>query len=176
MKTAAIFLLMTLMLPAALCADNFTVGRVENVAIEPGGLVLRAKLDTGADRCSLSAEKMEYFQKGRDLWVRFTIRNRTGNQPTMEMQVLKTVKIKRDGGRLEKRPVVRIGICLGTFYMMVDANLTDRSDFAYPMLIGSDYITGHMTVDPARSFTVSPHCNKDAGGKKAKRKSDETKH
>lgn len=171
----AIVLLFILLLPARLPAEDLTVGRVENVVIEPGGLELRAKLDTGADHCSLSAEKMEYFQKGKDLWTRFTIRNRMGDQPSIELQVLKMAKIKRDGGRFDKRPVVRLGICLGSFYMLVDANLTDRSDFAYPMLIGSDFITGHMTVDPARSYTASPQCAV-LSSKKAKRKSDETKH
>ena len=151
-------------------AEYPVVGGIENVQIEPGEVTLRAKLDTGADRCSLSAQDIQYFQKGPDLWVKFNLRNRNGDQRAMEMKVLETVKVKREGGRLEKRPVVRFGVCLGSFYMLINASLSDRSDFAYPMLIGRDFITGHLVVDPSRSYVTSPDCAILKKNKKSKRR------
>ncbi|NMC63184.1 MAG: hypothetical protein GYA55_08440 [SAR324 cluster bacterium] len=152
------------------------VGRIETVKIDPGDIVLRAKLDTGADSSSLSSENAQFFQKGPELWVRFSIRNREGEQRQMELKVLKTVSIKRDNGKIDKRPVVRLGVCMGNFYMMVDANLADRSDLAYPMLIGRDFITGNLVIDSSRSYTVDPVCKILEKNKKKMKYPYEAKH
>ena len=153
----------------AVQAEPTVIGRIESVKITPGDLVLRAKIDTGADHGSLSAEDLEMFERNAEQWVRFKIRNREGEFRTLETRVTKNVKIKREGGRIEKRPEIRMGICLGSLYMLVTINLTDRSDYAYPMLIGRDVITGHFIVDPSRGFTAKPSCVIPGDDKKKKK-------
>ena len=145
------------------------VGGVEEVRLVPGDLILRARLDTGADHCSLSASDLEYFSHGTTEWVRFSIRNRTGEERKYEFRILRYTKIKQERGKTERRPVIRIGICLGSVFKLVDANLTDRTDHAYPLLIGRDYITGLMTVNTARAFTVVPECVLPTDKKKKRR-------
>ena len=144
-------------------------GAVEEVKLIPGDLILRARLDTGADHCSLNASDLEYFSKGTEEWVRFMIRNRMGEEKRYEFKILRFTKIKQEKGKVERRPVIRIGICMDSFFKTVDANLTDRSEYAYPMLIGRDYMTGYVTVNPARAFTSTAKCILP-GDKKKKRK------
>lgn len=158
----------------AVAAALPTVGRIENVRIEPAEVVLRAKLDTGADHSSITAQRVEFFEKQKEKWARLTIRARDGEETVLELKIEKTTTIKRERGRVETRPVVRLGVCLGNFYMLVNVNLNDRTDFMYPMLIGLDYITGHLIVDPSQAYTVQPSCVVP-GKKKANKKSREEK-
>lgn len=133
-------------------------GGVENVQISPENLQLRAKLDTGADHCSLGVSEFEYFMKDQKSWVRFSIRSRKGDEKTFERPVITIALIKGESSRLEKRPVIELGICIGSLYKISKVNLNNRSGFAYPMLIGRDFISGNVVVNPAKGYTSVPEC------------------
>jgi hypothetical protein len=133
-------------------------GWIEEVAVINDGITLYAKLDTGADNCSLDASNIEIYTKNKEERVAFTVRTRSGEEHRFDMPVRRQAKIKRVKGKTQVRPVVRLFLCLGEQYMNVDVNLVDRSNFAYPLLIGRSFLSGHAMVNPAKSFTADPQC------------------
>ena len=133
-------------------------GWVEKVLVTPGDLPIHAKLDTGADFSSLSAENVEEFDKDGVPWVRFSIKNRYGKKTKFEKEIKRMAVIKRHNGKNQRRAVIRLGICLGHSYMEEDVNIVDRSRFEYQMLIGRSYLAGLATIDPAVTYTTEPNC------------------
>lgn len=139
--------------------DRPVVGWVERVQIgAAGGLALKAKIDTGAKTSSLSVTQMQRFSRDGRPWVRFDIDGGEGARRTMEKPVLRTVRIKRHGRAAKSRPVVVIGLCLGSVFRNAQVDLADRANFIYPLLVGRRFLAGHFLVDPGAAFLVHSHC------------------
>lgn len=134
------------------------VGWVEKVRLSPGNVVLNAKLDTGALHCSLDAENLTFFTRGGVQWVRFEVDDHLGHKVAMERPLVREANVKRHYQKFQKRPVVRLGVCLGKFYQEVEVNLVDRQGFQYAMLIGRSFMRGTLIIDPAVKYTVEPEC------------------
>jgi hypothetical protein len=134
------------------------VGWVEQASLYPGNIVLDAKLDTGALNCSLDAENLTYFTRNGAEWVRFDLITKAGRKHTLERPLVGEANIKRHFHQSQKRPVVRLGVCLGKYYQEIEVNLVDRSGFQYPMLIGRAFMKGNLIIDPAAKYTVKPQC------------------
>jgi len=136
-------------------------GWLEEVAVDGGKLLLKAKLDTGAKTSSVTAsEVIELRRDGRD-WVRFRIEDADEadrGHLVLERPVTRWVKIKRHSGTAARRPVVELDICLGTKSRTVEVSLTDRSGFNYPVLLGRNFLEGTALVDAGRTYTVKPRC------------------
>ena len=133
-------------------------GWAEQVVIRPPNLVLDAKLDTGADHCSVHAKKIKKFKKDGVPWVKFEVSNRYGGKAKLEEEIVRIAKVKTKSGGFQERPVVRLGVCLGDIYEMIECNLVDRSHFVYPALIGRDSLAGSVMVNPSRTYTKAPNC------------------
>jgi hypothetical protein len=69
------------------------------------------------------------------------------------------VRIRQHDGSFHRRPVVKMWICLGHLMREVEVNLTSRSEFLYPMLIGRSAMRGSIIVDPDLTFTNRPQCD-----------------
>jgi hypothetical protein len=67
--------------------------------------------------------------------------------------------IKQHDAESVTRPVIRLGICLGTVYKEVEVNLEDRSKFNYQLLIGRSYLKNSFLVDASATFTLKPNCH-----------------
>lgn len=140
-------------------AEKEIVGWVEKVKLFPSNLIVQGKLDTGADYSSLSASKIEEFEKDGEPWVKFSVANRYGETREIVERIQRTALIKRHGGKSpQKRPVIRLSICLGQHYMQTDVNLVDRSNFDYQMLIGRNFLAGNVLIDPASTYMAEPAC------------------
>ena len=133
-------------------------GWLEHVLVYPPGMQMSAKLDTGADSCSVHAEKLEKYQSGGSTWVRFTLTNKFGDTAEVKREIVRNTKIKKKSGGAQKRPVVRFGLCLGGVYEVVECNLVNRAHFQYPVLIGRNLLAGAVLVDSSSTFTVDPAC------------------
>ena len=152
-----------LLFPISTCnlyaEEKEVVGWVEKVKIFPSNLIVQGKLDTGADYSSLSALRIEEYEKNGEPWVKFSLKNRYGEEKEINERVLRTALIKRHGGKApQKRPVIRLAICLGSHYMETDVNLVDRSNFDYQLLIGRNYLAGNVMVDPSSTYMAEPSC------------------
>lgn len=142
-------------------ADKQILGLIEQVKLYPYGLVLDAKLDTGADSCSLHASDIKEFTKDGNKWVKFTIEDRYGKKVNWESEVARSVRIKRLHGNSQVRKTIRVGLCLGGVYKMSELTLVDRGNFNYQMLVGKRYLSGDFVVDPAVTYTMDPKCKVD---------------
>lgn len=150
-------------------ADSKTIyGLNEHVALPDFGIELAAKLDTGAQTASLSARDIENFKrKGKD-WVRFYLAVDEAHDHPIELPLQRISKIKRRAGDFDPeeektytpRPVVELELCMGKAKRSIEVNLTDRSAFQYPLLIGSDALTRFgALVDPSLKYAAGkPGC------------------
>lgn len=152
-------------LPPAAAAEPRTVGWIERVKLGADGLIVAAKLDTGADTSSLHAENIRWEKRADGDWVAFDVTGAAGEKTRFEHKVVRIARIRqRDSAPAQKRPTIVMGVCLGNVYQLTEVNLTDRSRFNYEMLIGRSFLAGRFAVDSARMNTVEPACGEARRG------------
>jgi len=158
--------LLSLLALPALAAEPHLYGRYEWVSLPELDRTLQAKMDTGAYTSSLSAKDIELFERGGERWVRFRLATRDADGSVFEHKLARIGKIKNradeeeDEDRLSKRPVIELQVCLGREMKTIEVNLTDRSAFNYPFLMGAKGLRKfHAAVDPAERFVADkPTC------------------
>jgi len=133
-------------------------GHAERVIIQPGGLVLDARIDTGAEHSSLNAKNIEKFTRDGGAWLRFSVLQDGYRSVAIERPIHRVARIRRHERQIQERDVVLLGICLGKVFKTVEVNLVDRTGFDYQMLIGRSFLSGDFLVDPGRSFLLEPRC------------------
>jgi len=138
--------------------SSAVLGWVEEVAVLNTGLILNAKIDTGADNSSINATDIEYFTHDGHRWVRFNIQDHKGAQIIMERPLVRVGQIKRKEGGYIERPVVTLGFCVAGLRIDAEVNLANRNHFKYPMLVGRSLMTRHFVVDPERQYVTHPVC------------------
>ncbi|MCP9338836.1 retropepsin-like aspartic peptidase RloA [Stutzerimonas xanthomarina] len=150
-------------------ADEKTIyGLNEHVALPDFGLEVPAKLDTGAQTASLSARDIERFKRNGKNWVRFYLAIDEAHDRPIELPLQRISKIKRRAGDFDPeeektytpRPVVELNLCMGKAKRSIEVNLTDRSAFQYPLLIGSEALARFgALVDPGLKYAAGkPGC------------------
>jgi hypothetical protein len=133
---------------------------------------LAAKLDTGAKTSSLSAHDIQRFSREGETWVRFRLGLEGADDSVIERPLSRISKIKRRAGDIDPeenktytaRPVIELQLCLGQAQRTIEVNLTDRSAFQYPLLIGSEALKQfEALVDPSLKYAAGkPSCAPDA--------------
>ncbi len=93
------------------------------------------------------AQDVETFRRAGDRWVRFYVPTQKGKPRRVEIPILNDRKSDKalakeqqeaaEAARLAERPVIKIALCLGDRIEEVEVNLTDRSNFTYPLLVGA---------------------------------------
>ena len=153
-------LLATLVLaPPGTAGEKTVVGWIEKVRIYPGNFLVHAKLDSGAEYSSLDASNLQEFERGGEKWVRFDLEEkREGNKLTIERPLLRWAPIKRHNQEPQRRPVIKLGVCLGNIYKETEVNLINRKNYQYRMLIGRKFMEGAVIIDPSAKYTVEPEC------------------
>jgi len=141
-------------------SGKITLGVVEDVVLSPWNISFAARIDTGADLSSLDA---------RDLVVRnnvadFKLGKRWGGR-RLQLPVVEWRQIQTAMG-IEKRPVVKISICLGSKHFKTLVTLKDRSEMMYPFLVGRSALNGVYLVDASRSRAARPACPELSAGTK----------
>ena len=135
-------------------------GWVERVKLMDGELSLKAKLDSGAANSSLDATNIERFRRDGARYIRFTVTDPdSGEDLMLEKPLVRNVRIVRHSGQHQRRPVIKMPICLGDRSMEVEVNLIDRSNFIYPMLLGRSAMKGFALIDSGETFMNPPRCS-----------------
>ncbi|MGH8628080.1 MAG: RimK/LysX family protein, partial [Gammaproteobacteria bacterium] len=138
------------------------IGRVEYVVMEDVRMKLKARIDTGAGVSSIDAKIVEIkpVADGSGERVIFQIKDDEGKIKSIERTIVEWAEIKGKGTRRAvRRPVVRLDFCLGGKRLEGRINLTDRSMFLYPVLIGRNILkTGDFLIDPRKKFMRKPGC------------------
>ncbi len=132
---------------------NDIVGETEYVRVVPGNAVLKARIDTGATSTSLTALDMTKFERDGKTWVKFFVPDGKDGKVEISRPVIGWVNIKRHGADPVKRPVVKMTLILGEREQSLKVNLTDRSTYTYPLLIGRNFLQGVMMVDVSKKYT-----------------------
>ena len=135
-------------------------GLIETILFPGKGLLMEAKLDTGAETSSLDARDIEAFERDDEPWVRFRIEGERDGQPesqVVERPILRRVKIRGAGG-VDHRYVVRMQLCIGHQAYEEQFTLRDRSRMAYPVLLGRRTLEHLGAVDVRRQHTHEAAC------------------
>lgn len=149
------------------------LGWVEFIRLEPWGIKMPARIDTGANTASMSARDIEIFRKNGKQWVRFTFDFRKGSAERsveIERPMVGVLKIKQHDGPSQERPIISMEICLADEVREVEFDLIDRRALNYPVLLGRKALAGYALVDPARAYLTKAVC----GHVKKKKKNDES--
>ena len=144
--------------PIAL-ADKQVIGWLEQAHIGEAKMRLEAKVDTGADTSSIKAKILDTYERDGKPWVSFRIEDRHDHTVELDRQVIRYASIKRKMAPSTRRPVVRLGICIGSVYRDVEVNLAEREGFKYHMLIGRNYLQGVFLVDSEQQYLTRPTCS-----------------
>jgi len=134
------------------------IGIYETVSLPTKNLVLRAKVDSGATNSSLHAVNIKRYYHHQREWVSFDTVNENGNVVSLSAIVKRTAKIKRHDGNSQERPVIEIGLCIGSIFREAEVNLIDRSMFDYSLLIGRSYLEGNFLIDVSIEYSAKPDC------------------
>ena len=163
---AGVGLIASLAAPAvAQAADDKVFGWVEKATIEPWGVMVKAKLDSGALTSSMHAENIETFERDDEEWVRFDVEvedEAKGDkvENTFERPLYRDLTVSGAGGR-DTRPVV-MTLCMGGERYEEQFSLRDRDGMNYPVLLGRRTIQSLGVLDVRKTFQTSPDCAEDA--------------
>lgn len=159
-----------LMTSTAMANIKTGYGYVENVYILPSKTLLDAKLDTGAGVSSISATNIHIYEKDGKKHVRFDVTHEAIEQGkrnkdkvekvAYDLPLKREMKIKNRAGedtkdQYDERPVVEMPFCFDGKIYTIEINLTDRTHFDYPVLLGRKaLIQLGAVIDPAQKFTM----------------------
>ena len=78
----------------------------------------------------------------------------------MPGSILVSLAAAKKDGFSPDRPVIELDICMGSAMRSIEVNLTDRSAFQYPLLIGSEALKRFdALVDPSLKYAAGkPAC------------------
>lgn len=131
------------------------VGAVEWAMVEPSGLAMEARIDTGAETTAIHAEEVRLVERDSKRYVQFNLVDPvTGDKVPQEIRLRRRVWIKQFETQKEKRYVVKMWITLGEVRERVDVTLSDRQAMEYPLLVGRNFLTDAMVVDVSRHHTL----------------------
>jgi len=135
---------------ASLNFDNkIVVGANEWIYLNPPGLHLNARIDTGAATSSISATNIVRFERNGKRWVSFDLELDDEEPVHMEARLKRNVRIRQASyEEIDRRPVVEIDVMLGeNIRQRTEFTLADRSRMSYPVLLGRSFLRDIALVD-----------------------------
>ena len=137
------------------------VGWLEGAYLQPWGVRVKAKLDTGARTSTIHAENIESFEKDGQIWVRFLFpygrREGYARGFAIERPLVRQTKVKNGSGA-HPRYVIELDICVSGKTQTTEVTLSDRSNYNYPMLLGRQSLAGRFIIDAQRTFLGDRTC------------------
>jgi len=128
------------------------LGEIETVGLEPPGLRLEARLDTGTAGSWLDARNVREFERDGKPWVRFVVIERDGGKEhEISRPVLRSSAAK---GSNPRRYVVTLRTTLGGIDQFTEFSLVDRSSQRQPVLLGRNFLRDQALVDVSRRHIV----------------------
>jgi len=128
------------------------IGNIEIVDIPELGLThLDAKIDTGADSCSMHCDDIEVEGKN----VTFTLHDEVHpayHGKRLTLPIFKIKKVKSSNGKSEERVFVKSLLKLGRKSYQAEISLTNRENMKYPMLIGRRFLAHRYLVDVSHKY------------------------
>ncbi len=157
-KSTVMGLMLALSCLPVVASELLRAGWIEKAVLYPKGIVLHAKLDTGAKTSSLHAPDPEFFTRDGKEWVRITVTNKDIETVMVEAPVERNAKIKRHFGESQTRPVILMDLCIGNVRKTEEVNLVDRAGMNYQLLVGRNFLKGALLIDSGETYLLSPDC------------------
>ncbi|MEM7076990.1 MAG: ATP-dependent zinc protease [Pseudomonadota bacterium] len=128
------------------------LGEIERVLLNPPGLAVVARIDSGASSSSLHATDITEFERDGEDWVRFTVNAPEGDTPlTVEREILRYVRVFQQADKVgTRRPVVAMRVAVGNIQDTFDFTLADRSHLEHGMILGRNFLRDIALVDVSR--------------------------
>lgn len=149
-----------------LAEEDQVFGWVENATLQPWGITVKAKLDSGALTSSLDARDIELFEQDDEEWVRFRLKledQESGEVFSDEIErPLYREQTVRGAGGSDERPVVLMELCMGDTIYEEQFSLRDREEMLYPLLLGRRTISHLGLLDVRNTFLQEPGCDEDS--------------
>lgn len=142
--------------------SKVVVGWIEKGRILPEHATVKIKVDSGALTSSMHAVNLDFFERKGKPWVRYDVPVKdadTGKRVTMKFErpVYRRILVRGAGGE-DRRPVVKMSMCIGGQIYEEQFSLRDRGDMTYPVLIGRRTIEHIGLIDVSRTFMVKLDC------------------
>lgn len=146
--------------------SKIIVGWIEKGRILPEHTAVKIKVDSGALTSSMHAVNIERFKRKGKSWVRYDVpvKDADTDERVMlkfERPVFRRILVRGAGGE-DRRPVVKMSICIGDQIYEEQFSLRDRGDMTYPVLIGRRTIEHIGLIDVSRTFMVRLDCPETA--------------
>ncbi len=128
------------------------VGYIESVDLPEIELFeLDAKIDTGADSCSIHCDDIKIEGE----MVTFLLHDEVheayhGKKITLPIHNIK--RVKSSNGKSEERIFIKSLIKLGCKSYKAEISLTNRENMKYPMLIGRRFLSHHYLIDVSHKY------------------------
>ena len=154
--------LMLLQLSGPVNSEPEILGWLEGAYLQPWGVRVRAKLDSGARTSSIHAERVEVFKKNGADWVRFhfPFGQKEGYQHGFDIErpLIRQSRVKDHDSPSTMRHIIELDVCVSGKTDTMQFSLADRSNFNYPMIIGRQALAGRYIIDPGRTFMGKRTC------------------
>lgn len=140
-------------------AELSTVGAVTFVTEASTGLVMEARVDTGAATCSLHCEQIVILDAADDpsenvgKSVRCLMKNNLGATAWLKATIVDYQGV-RTTSELENRYFVKILLRTADIEDTVRVSLNDRTDMTYPFLLGRNLLRDSFLVDVSEDRTL----------------------
>ena len=137
--------------------DKIIIGSEELVLLNNLKEKYKARIDTGATTSSLNATNIIEFERDGKKWVRFNF-NQTMNNDTqiIEAKLTRTILIRQaNNSKPIRRPIIELPVQLGNIKMLTEFTLANRSNMAFPVLLGRTFLKDIVMVDVARTYTLT---------------------
>jgi hypothetical protein len=140
--------------------DKRIIGATATISEASTGIAFPARIDTGANSCSLHVEELEIIDQvpGRRAnigkKIRFRIQGEDGQSKWIETRIADAVRIRSGvfkDGEFDRRYMVRLTLQWQDVSKEVLVTLNDRTDMTYPLLIGRNFLHGDFLVDVAKN-------------------------
>lgn len=139
--------------------EKRVIGSTATVTEVSSGLSFPARIDTGAETCSLHVEKVEIQDKtarrvrnvGKT--ARFLLKDKDGKTHWVEAIIADAVRVKSSSlksGEYDHRYKVRLTLQWKDVRKEVLVTLNSRTDMEYQLLIGRNFLRGDFLVDVAQ--------------------------
>lgn len=132
------------------------IGATARVQEMQSGIVFNARIDTGAETCSIHVETLRVddedpnnMEANLGKIARFQLKNGQDEAHMCRAKIVSVVRIKNAVG-IDRRYKVVLTLSWGGIEKKVRVSLNDRSDMKFPMLIGRNFLRGDFLVDVSK--------------------------
>ena len=125
------------------------VGATEIIEIVDANLSFKARVDTGAETCSVNAVDINVDSSEEDpkgIPISFRIVNKNGQSRQINTRVASSVTVKTAEGK-ERRYTVPLTVKWHDSEKKILFTLNDRLTMAYHILLGRNWLRGSFLVD-----------------------------